>query len=836
MDENEDLKNLVRESLAKDEERKPKPQRNEFSEKRRAFFNKYKIYNNPKMKYVKTALASLAVVMFVCISFLAFKIGKPIIGFILDANEIKQNINIDDFKLNSNIHIYDNNDKEILTANQEKNVEYLPYEKVPKDVFNAFISVEDIRFYKHNGVDLKALVRAGISLFKNNGTITQGGSTITQQLVKLTYLSTEQSIERKVKEIVIAKELEKQFSKEQILEFYVNNIYFGNNAYGINSASLEYFGVTVDKLSLAQICYLSSIPNNPTIYDPYTKDETGENQKLKDRQSLFLRKMLECEFITEEQYNQAVNEKIVLKHSNDISKYDARTNTVLTEVAEIIMQTDGFELKYKFNSNDERKVYTQEYNEAKKAALAKLYKKGYSIYTSLDEDIQKSTQEAIDKGLVSNTEKTSEGIYALQGSAIVLDNETGLIKAMVNGRSSDVTDYNNRVTESKRQNASTMKPIAIYAPSIENKGLLPSTKVLDKKQSDDEPKNVDIYRGEISARDALTYSSNVVAHNLYKELTPKVGLNYLYNMEFTSIVDEDFTLASGLGGLTVGTNVKEMAGAYSTLANKGRFNRPSVVREIKDKYGDTIYVHSKTNTEIYQPATAVITTDMLKSVVESGTGRPAKFNPTIETAGKTGTADDRKDLWFAGYTPKYTSVVWVGYDNPKSIVGVNTASIWANIMRPIHNGLNNLKFDEGNNLVKHARIDSEGKELPKDSKDGRYEIFPIDYKLEPSTQKNEDSLRSELILRLENNMKAPNEHPTDRIVINTAIKNLDLIESEINRLDISDELRKTLRGLINYDREQLKLRLDKLNNSDKETNISSSTNGETTTEHINKGD
>lgn len=830
VDDQEELKRLLRKE--KKHHSSKKETQDKFSKKKQIFFSEYQINYNPKMKYVKIGLSILAVLIFCTFSFLFVKLGIPVLGYVQEANEIKSNISIDDFKLNSNIHIYDNKDNEILTANQEKNVEYLPYDKIPKNVFNAFIAVEDKRYYKHNGIDFKSLVRAGLSLIKNRGVITQGGSTITQQLVKLTYLTTEQSIERKVKEMVIAEELEDKFSKNEILEFYVNNIYFGNNAYGINSASLEYFGIPADELSLAQICYLVSIPNNPTVYDPYTKDESGSNSKIPQRQKLFLDKMLENNFISQEEYDSALAEEIVLKQNNKVNKFDIRTNVVLTEAAEIVMQIDGFELKYKFSSNAERKEYEQKYNEAKKAALAKIYKNGYSIYTSFDEEVQASTQDAIDKSLSNNKEKTEEGIYALQGSAVVLENETGLIKAMVGGRTSEVTDYNNRATGSKRQNASTMKPIAVYAPSIENKGLLPTTKLLDKKEEDG-PKNVDTYRGEITARQALIYSSNTVAYKLYRELTPKVGLNYLYNMEFSSIVDEDFTLASGLGGLTVGTDVREMAGAYATLANKGRFNRPSTIREIKDKFGDTIYVHSKTNTEVYKPTTTVITTDMLKSVVEYGTGKAAKFNNTIETAGKTGTADDRKDLWFAGYTPVYTSVLWVGYDKPRTISGVNTASIWANIMKPIHKGMNNLKFDEGNNLVKHVLVDAEGKELPEGATGGTLEIFPIDYELEASTVLNENTIRSEIVRRLEENMVAPNSNPTDKVIINVALKNLDLIESDVEKLEISDELRKTLKGLINFDRQQLQDRLRKLEVNNSQTNISSSTDGSSHTEKVN---
>ncbi len=791
------------------------------------YFNDTYVINDTRLSKVLSVIGSIfAVAIFITALIVITKLGKPIFGYIKQANEIKKNISVDDFKLNSNIHIYDNNDNEILSVNQEKNIEYLSYDQIPEAVFNAFIAVEDKRFYKHHGIDIKSLARAGVAIIKNDGAITQGGSTITQQLVKLTYLSTEQSIERKVKEIIIALELEKQFSKKEILEYYVNNIYFGNNAYGINSASLEYFGKPVTELSLAQICYLAAIPNNPTIYDPYTKDETGVNPNTIERQTLFLDMMLDNGFITKEEYDTAKAEKIELNSSDSATGYDIRKHIVLEEVAEILMKEDGFKLKYKFDSDAERKVYEQEYNEAKKSALAKLYKNGYSIYTSFNEALQNETQEIIDNALSGNTETTDEGIYALQASTVLLNNETGLIEAIVGGRTSPITDYNNRATGLQRQNGSTMKPIAVYAPAIELKGLLPTT-IVDDTKEEDGPKNAGSYMGKITARQALQYSSNVVAYKLYREVKPQVGLSYLQNMEFKNIVDADYNLSSGLGGLTVGTNVKEMAGAYSTLANKGKYNRPSCVREIRDKDGNVVYSHTKTNTEIYSEATAIIVTDMMKTVVDAGTGKSAKFNNTIEVAGKTGTTDDTKDLWFAGYTPLYTAVVWSGYDNPKTVQGVSAGKIWSQIMANAHKGLNNLKFDEGENIVKHVWVNSQGKEVPEGTAGAIYEIFPYDYEIEQDASALAESIKQEFIKKLENNMIDPNSNPNDKVIINTALANLDLFEKELNATTIDETYKTQILGLINYDREQLKARLKKIDeesNSQQDITISTDKN------------
>lgn len=791
------------------------------------YFNDTYVINDTRLFKVLSILGSIvAVTIFICFLIVITKLGKPIFGYIKEANAIKKTISVDDFKLNSNIHIYDKNDDEILSVNQEKNIEYLTYEQIPEDVFNAFIAVEDKRFYKHNGIDIKSLIRAGVSILKNDGAITQGGSTITQQLVKLTYLSTEQSIERKIKEIVIAFELEDTFSKKEILEYYVNNIYFGNNAYGINSASLEYFGKPVTELSLAQICYLAAIPNNPTIYDPYTKDDTGVNPNTVERQILFLDMMLENKFITKEEYDIAKAEKIELDSSESTSGYDIRKNIVLEEVAEILMKEDGFKLKYKFTSDNDRKVYEQEYNEAKKSALAKLYKNGYSVYTSFDEALQRETQTIIDEALSGNTETTDEGIYALQASTILMNNETGLIEAIIGGRTSPVTDYNNRATGLQRQNGSTMKPIAVYAPAIEINGLLPTT-IVDDTKEDDGPKNAGSYMGKITARQALQYSSNAVAYKLFREVKPQVGLSFLQNMEFKNIVDSDYNLASGLGGLTIGTNVKEMAGAYATLANKGKFNRPSCVREIRDKDGNVVYSHNKTNTEIYSEATAIIITDMMKTVVDAGTGTSAKFNNTIDIAGKTGTTDDDKDLWFAGYTPLYTAVVWTGYDNPKSIQGVSAGKIWNKIMSNAHKGLSNLKFDEGENIVKHVWVNSQGKEVPEGTEGAIYEIFPYDYEIEQDASALAESVKKDFIKKLENNMIDPNSNPNDKIIINTALSNLDIFENELNGLTIDESYKTQILGLINYDREQLKARLKKIeeqSNSQQDITISTDKN------------
>lgn len=764
-------------------------------------------YNKRKRKKLIKRILIWTPISIILIGILGvcIKFYKPVSEIKASADEIISKISIEDFKLASNTHIYDNSGNEMFSVNKEKNVEYLDYDAVPVDVFNCFIAVEDVRFYEHSGVDYKSIARAGVSMVKNHGEITQGGSTLTQQLVKLTYLTTEQSYKRKLKEIFVAMEIEKKFTKKQILEFYVNNVYYGNDAYGINSASIKYFNKGVGELSLSQIAYLCSIPNSPNMFNPYTIDEEGDNKKTLERRNLFLDKLLEHNFVTQEQHDKAIAEKIVIERPSTANGgFDTRKGFIEKEVVELLMKQNGFDFKYSFASEESRKAYITTYNDNYKIWRSKFYKKGYKVYTSFNEDLQKQVQTKLDSSFAGESEKTTEGIYKRQASSITLDNSSGLIITMIGGRTSEKTDYLNRAYNVQRQNGSTMKPLAVYGPAVDTLGYLPSTTEEDSKE-DDGPKNSEgTYSGVITIREALRRSVNTVAYKTYRKVTPTKGLKYLQNMQFEYITPSDVTLASGLGGLTVGTNPQEVSGGFATLANGGRFNKPTCIVEIKDSADSSLYKHVAENKQVYKPLTSVLMIDMLKTVTASGTGTSANFNSAIEIGGKTGTTDDNKDLWFAGFSPKYTTVVWTGYDQPQKFqasANNSAPALWREIMKIMHKDGVAAKF-EYNNLVKWVNINAEGKEVPVGTEGSRSEVFPMNFEV-PKGVITHEADKKAFASTLDGILNAASAQPNDSLVLATQLSNVKIIMAQINTSALNDEEKKATIDYANYTLQQI---------------------------------
>lgn len=741
---------------------------------------------------IRTILLAPLVLIIIGSIALGIKFYAPLKAAITNANQIKANISRDDFELASNTHIYDTNNNEIFTVNRDKNIEYLTYDEIPKEVFDCFIAVEDVRFYKHNGVDFISLARAATSMVRNHGGISQGGSTITQQLVKLTYLTTEQTYTRKISEMIIAWELEKKFTKNEILEFYVNNIYYGNNAYGINSASLEYFNKPVGNLSLSQIAYLCAIPNSPNYYDPYKQDEDGENKNTLKRRDLFLDKLLEHKFITQDQHDKAKAEKIVLERGDNSSKhFDSRKGFVEKEAIELLMRQNGFQFKYWFNNNEERQDYIGKYNDSYKLWRNKFYKKGYKVYTSFDESLQAEIQAKVDEDMSDDKELSDEGIYKHQAATITVDNRTGLILAMIGGRTSPKTDYLNRAYNVQRQNGSTMKPLAVYAPACDLLNYVPSTTEVDEPIKDGPKNSENEYLGTVTIRDALRLSINTVAWKTEQKVTPLRSLKYLQDLKFEYLVPDDNSLAIGLGGMTIGTNVQEVAGGYSTLANGGKFNKPSCITKITDSSDRVLYQRKVENKQVFTEATSALVTDMLKGVITNGTGTRAQFNPAIEIAGKTGTTDDVKDLWFAGYSPEYTTVVWTGYDQPKSFSasGSNSpVSIWRDIMQIMHKDGTASKFEYGDS-VKWVNINAEGKEVPEGTEGSRMEIFPKNFIIDKavvSHQTDVDGFKE----TLDGILSGAMSNSDDSANLTLQINNVKVVLSKVSSSDLTTEEKK----------------------------------------------
>lgn len=648
---------------------------------------------NKNRKVIKRILLGLFFVIIAAILFIGIKYGVKLYEYDKEAKRLVKEGGEEVFKANQTSIIYDADGNVITELIGERDSYYLDYKDIPYFVKAALITSEDRNFYSHSGVDYKAVTRAFLVLLQNKGEITQGGSTITQQLARNVFLSHKVTMGRKVKEMFIAKEIEKKFSKDKILEFYINNIYFGNGYYGIEAAARGYFSKSVTELSLGEIAFICAIPNNPTLYDPYTNsDETTL------RKNRILKQMYENDDIDKQMYEAALYTTIVLYPSEN--KTNNYIETYVRYCATIsLMSNSGFEFKYYFDSDEEKEKYEKEYEVLYNDISAKLYTGGYKIYTSIDLNKQQELQDIMDNNLAHYTDVNDEGIYGFQGAATCIDNTTGKVVAIVGGRTQDYKGYTlNRAYQSYRQPGSTIKPILIYTPIFE-RNYYPDTKVVDEPIENGPVNSPNVYEGEMTVRSAVEKSKNTIAWKLFDELSADTCLGYLKNMDFNKIVNKDYVPAVSIGGMTYGVSTLEMASAYAAIENDGVFRTPTCISKITDADYNIIvdnieYTKSKNTSiqvkQIYQTNAARIMTDVLKGVLTVGTGRKYNISNAI-CAAKTGTTNDNKDVWFVGFSKYYTTAVWVGYDMPKVINDGygNTCSgnIWKEFMTKIHDGL-----------------------------------------------------------------------------------------------------------------------------------------------------
>jgi membrane peptidoglycan carboxypeptidase len=637
-------------------------------------------------------LLSILVLLTVAIGIFYFyhAYGKTILKLQAEAKKKVSESSGETFKSAQTSLVYDARGNLISTLKAEKDVYYIDYDEIPQAVIAAMVVSEDRKFLEHGGVDYWANIRAAIALIKHKGEITQGASTITQQLARNVFLTHEVSYERKIEEIFIAQELEKKYSKSKIMEYYLNGIYFANGHYGIQAAAKGYFGEGIPALSLSQMVFLCAIPNNPNLYNPVTNMENT----LKRRDRILLQ-LLEAEKITQEAYEEAVNETIELKQDKTTKKNYVETYVYYSAIR-ALMKDRGFVFRNRFESEKEKEAYEQEYEELYDSCQKDLYTKGYRIYTSIDLEKQQLLQDCVDEALKDFNEVNEEGVYQMQGAAVCIDNDTGRVVAVVGGRDQDLPGYTlNRAYQSFRQPGSAIKPLAVYTPSFE-RGYTPESIVTDEK-FDGGPKNSDsTYQGEMKLQRAIEVSKNTVAWKLFEELTPATGLSYLLNMNFARISEQDYVPAASLGGLTVGVSPVEMAAAYAAIENDGYYREPGCIVKITDAQGNEIIGDTSSPRQIYQTNAARIMTEALTGVIRNGTGKGLGLTNTV-SAGKTGTTDDRKDGWFVGYTPYYTTSVWVGYDMPKSVEDLKGASypgtIWHNYMEQLHTPGMNKSFE-----------------------------------------------------------------------------------------------------------------------------------------------
>ena len=615
--------------------------------------------------------------------------GKQVEELRQEAVRLVRQSDVDTFKANQTSIVYASDGSVISTLKGEKDSYYVSIEEMPVDAVTAIVSIEDKKFFRHHGIDYRALLRA-VKAMVQNGEVKQGGSTITMQLARNIFLSQEKTWQRKVEEMYIATELENKYSKDQILEFYLNNIYFGNGYYGIQSAARGYFDSDVENLSLSQIAFLCAIPNNPTLYDPVTNKDNAVSRR--DR---ILKNMLDDGKISQMDYAEAVAEQITLNRPQALAKNDYVETYTYYCATRALMEQQGFVFHEDFKTDEEQQAYEDTYSALYSECQKKLYTGGYRIYTSIDLSLQDELQQSVNDTLSGYTGVNDEGVYELQASAVCIDNDNGYVRAIVGGRSQEFPGYTlNRAYQSFRQPGSAIKPLTVYTPSFEQ-NYTPDTIVVDEP-IEDGPRNANgTYLGEITVRTAVEKSVNTIAWKLYDQLTPDKGLSYLKAMNFSRISPSDYRLATALGGFTNGVSALEMASGFAAIENDGYYRTPTCIVKIEDGNGTVLYNSGQNPVLIYKKNAARMMTDALKGVITNGTGKGLDLGD-MPCAGKTGTTNDQKDGWFVGYTRYYTTSVWVGYDMPKKLQGLmgNTypGKIWQSFMSKAHEGLEPLEF------------------------------------------------------------------------------------------------------------------------------------------------
>lgn len=669
------------------------------------------------MRWIWNALIVYAMVAICAVGIGLYGEYVPVVEEYYDfAVSVARNSTTEDFRSEQTSYLYDVNGKQMAKLKSDRDVNYVEYKDLPENVVQATIAIEDKRFWEHEGVDWKSTAKALALFLKDSENVVRGGSTLTQQLVKNIYLTSEKSIERKGKEILIALQLEKKYTKEQIVEFYLNNINYANGYYGIGAAAKGYFNKEVGELTLEEAAFLTAIPNNPSYYNPLknTKNTTR-------RRNLILKEMWQQGYIEEEAYWHASCSPIHF-YEQKKKTYNYEVSYAIDCTVRVLMERNGFSFQYQFDSMKAYKRYRKKYKKAFQEAKDCLYTGGFAVYTSIDSTIQKKLQESLDKTLKDFRGK-EDGVYQMQGAATVVDNQSGYVVAVVGGRSQDFAGVLtlNRAYQSYRQPGSTFKPLAVYTPTFEQGKITPSTLVDDSYFEGGPHNSGNSYDGEITVRRAVERSKNVVAWKLFEELGVKKGLEYVQNMNFKKIVPDDYYLPSALGGLTYGVTTVEMAGGYATLANDGVFREPTCVIRMETAEGNVLPL-TREEKRVYTTEASRTMTNVLQGVAKKGTANGVKAED-LPVACKTGTTNEQTNGWFCGYTPYYTVTCYVGKDRNQSVNSLwgNTypLQVWESVQKFLSKGKKRIEFPK-NETYK----DKPKKEKPKEESEKEMEELP----------------------------------------------------------------------------------------------------------------
>lgn len=582
-------------------------------------------------------------------------------GFLTASMNTKSDL-ADDIRPPASSLVYDSDGNEIATIHAAENRMPVKLDQVPQNLQDAFVAVEDNRFYDHIGVDPRGIARAIWANLRGR-TVSEGGSTITQQLAKNAYLTQDRTLKRKIQEVFLALRLEHQYTKSEILELYLNQIYFGQGAYGVQAAARTYFGKDVEDLTLNECAMLAGIPKSPNYYSPL-----NNLQAAQERKATVLDQMVKYGYLDSATAEKTKQEKPDLVKPDPAKDDKGEASYFVDYVTQKLIDKYGADA---------------------------VYKDGLQVYTTIDMDMQRAAEKAM-KGL-PNGRKDANGVVQPQGALVALDPHTGYVKAMVGGRG---TDQFNRATMAERQPGSAFKPF-VFAAALENK-FSPSTVINDSpiKIGDWEPQNDEhTFSGPVTMRQVAQHSMNVPTVKIAQKLGIEKVLYYAQEMGISTLVMDgphnDKNLASALGGLTKGVTPLELTSAYGTFANKGVHVDPVVIVKVLDRNGKVIDEANPEQHNVISESSAADLTSMLQDVIRAGTGRRASIGrPAV---GKTGTTSDYHDAWFVGYTPDLVASVWIGNDDNTSLGGIYggtvPATIWKNFMTEALKGTPAKDFD-----------------------------------------------------------------------------------------------------------------------------------------------
>lgn len=662
--------------------------------------------------------------------------------------------------------IFDANGQEFDKLHGDENREYVKLTQIAPYMQKAIIAIEDERFYDHNGIDFRGIMRAMVQNVRHMS-FSQGASTLTQQLIKNEVLDREKKLVRKVKEQYLAVSLEnslekqlgsKKAAKDYILELYLNTIGLSHGLNGVESAAQYYYGKNASELSLAESAVIAGITKSPSVYAPDTNPE-----KSKERQTTILKKMLDLSYITQGEYDQAVAEDVYStlvgsKTEDDTQKanHNYFVEAMIAQVANDLVEKKGYKKAQAYDliysgglqiystmdttMQDAMEVAfnTDSLFPASDGTLSVTYlisvmdttnpdtKSNQSHYerktTVTSEDQVDAFVESVKKELLDDThtlvlDKVTTS-RSLQAAMVIMDQHNGQIKALVGGRGQKPGDsVFNRATQALRQQGSAMKPLASYAPAIDMGLLMPGSVIIDEPVTYGSwsPRNWNgRFLGPSTVRQGIRDSMNILAIKTFMMVGAESSFKYMESFGLSTLVEADKAATTALGGLTQGISVLEGTAAYAAIANGGIYNEPQYYTVIYDHDGNVLLDNSKIDTHrVIKETTAYMLTDMMKDVITGGgsaTGHRAAISG-MTVAGKTGTTNDTKDLTFYGYTPYYTAGIWMGYDTAKIIANGGSAhlNIWRTVMSQVHQGLSNKDFAQPSGLVTQSYCSACGK-------------------------------------------------------------------------------------------------------------------------------